>query len=206
MEYKNEIDELNKIIMRNNTIIGEKDRMIKKLIKENNENNVNSIKKEDNSFNESKIYDKASILRKTIKNQESIIDNDNNSIEIIVANNIEQELDLIKKEKMGLENKISLLNHEIEKLNLINKNLMSDNKLNQNNEILLKKEDELESLRLFIINLQNELEKAMKDNELLKLKFNSLEKKLDEVNKENKILKDNLEKNKKSLGKIRNDK
>ena len=206
MEYKNEIDELNKIIMRNNTIIGEKDRMIKKLIKENNENNVNSIKKEDNSFNESKIYDKASILRKTIKNQESMIDNDNNSIEIIVANNIEQELDLIKKEKMGLENKISLLNHEIEKLNLINKNLMSDNKLNQNNEILLKKEDELESLRLFIINLQNELEKAMKDNELLKLKFNSLEKKLDEVNKENKILKDNLEKNKKSLGKIRNDK
>ena len=208
MEYKNEIDELNKIIMRNNTIIGEKDRMIKELIKENNENNENNSnyeKKEDNSFNESKIYDKASILRKTIKNQESMIDNDNdndndnNSIEIIVANNIENELDLIKKEKMGLE-------HELESLKIINKKLLDENKLNQNNEILLKKEDELESLRLFIINLQKELEKAEKDNELLNLKFNSLEKKLDEVNKENKILKENLEINKKSLGTIRNDK
>ena len=210
MDYKNEINELNKIIMRNNTIIEEKDRMIKELkelMKDNNENNVNNEKKEDNSFNESKSCEETSILRKTIKkNQESMIDNDNNSIEIIVANNIENELDLIKKEKMGLENKISLLNHEIESLNLINEKLMAENKLNPNNEILHKKEDEIESLKLFIINLQNELEKAEKDNEILKLKFNSLQKKLDEVNKENKILKDNLEINKKNSGKIRNDK
>ena len=210
MDYKNEINELNKIIMRNNTIIEEKDRMIKELkelMKDNNENNVNNEKKEDNSFNESKSCEETSILRKTIKkNQESMIDNDNNSIEIIVANNIENELDLIKKEKMGLENKISLLNHEIESLNLINEKLMAENKLNPNNEILHKKEDEIESLKLFIINLQNELEKAEKDNEILKLKFNSLQKKLDEVNKENKILKDNLEINKKNSGKIKNDK
>ena len=210
MDYKNEINELNKIIMRNNTIIEEKDRMIKELkelMKDNNENNVNNEKKEDNSFNESKSCEETSILRKTIKkNQESMIDNDNNSIEIIVANNIENELDLIKKEKMGLENKISLLNHEIESLNLINEKLMAENKLNPNNEILHKKEDEIESLKLFIINLQNELEKAEKDNEILKLKFNSLQKKLDEVNKENKILKDNLEINKKNSDKIRNDK
>ena len=210
MDYKNEINELNKIIMRNNTIIEEKDRMIKELkelMKDNNENNVNNEKKEDNSFNGSKSCEETSILRKTIKkNQESMIDNDNNSIEIIVANNIENELDLIKKEKMGLENKISLLNHEIESLNLINEKLMAENKLNPNNEILHKKEDEIESLKLFIINLQNELEKAEKDNEILKLKFNSLQKKLDEVNKENKILKDNLEINKKNSGKIKNDK
>ena len=210
LDYKNEINELNKIIMRNNTIIEEKDRMIKELkelMKDNNENNVNNEKKEDNSFNESKSCEETSILRKTIKkNQESMIDNDNNSIEIIVANNIENELDLIKKEKMGLENKISLLNHEIESLNLINEKLMAENKLNPNNEILHKKEDEIESLKLFIINLQNELEKAEKDNEILKLKFNSLQKKLDEVNKEKKILKDNLEINKKNSDKIRNDK
>ena len=210
MDYKNEINELNKIIMRNNTIIEEKDRMIKELkelMKDNNENNVNNEKKEDNSFNESKSCEETSILRKTIKkNQESMIDNDNNSIEIIVANNIENELDLIKKEKMGLENKISLLNHEIESLNLINEKLMAENKLNPNNEILHKKEDEIESLKLFIVNLQNELEKAEKDNEILKIKFNSLQKKLDEINKENKILKDNLEINKKNSGKIRNDK
>ena len=210
MDYKNEINELNKIIMRNNTIIEEKDRMIKELkelMKDNNENNVNNEKKEDNSFNESKSCEETSILRKTIKkNQESMIDNDNNSIEIIVANNIENELDLIKKEKMGLENKISLLNHEIESLNLINEKLMAENKLNPNNEILHKKEDEIESLKLFIVNLQNELEKAEKDNEILKIKFNSLQKKLDEINKENKILKDNLEINKKNSGKIKNDK
>lgn len=209
IEYKNEINELNKIIMRNNTIIEEKDRMIKELkglMEENNENSVNNEKKEDISSNKSKSYDKTSTLRKSIKNKESMIDNDSNSIEIIVANNIEHELDLIKKEKMGLENKISLLNHEIESLNLINEKLMAENRSNPNNEILHKKEDELESLKIFIINLQNELEKAEKGNESLKLKFNSMEKKLNEVNKENKILKDNLEINKKGSGKIRNDK
>ena len=81
---------------------------------------------------------------------------------------------------------------------------MAENRSNPNNEILHKKEDELESLKIFIINLQNELEKAEKGNESLKLKFNSMEKKLNEVNKENKILKDNLEINKKGSGKIRN--
>jgi len=179
---------------------------LKGLMEENNENSVNNEKKEDISSNKSKSYDKTSTLRKSIKNKESMIDNDSNSIEIIVANNIEHELDLIKKEKMGLENKISLLNHEIESLNLINEKLMAENRSNPNNEILHKKEDELESLKIFIINLQNELEKAEKGNESLKLKFNSMEKKLNEVNKENKILKDNLEINKKGSGKIRNDK
>jgi hypothetical protein len=200
MEYKNEINELNRIIIKNNTIIEEKDRMIKELIKENNE------KKEANSFNESQSCDKTSALRKTIKNQESMIDNDNNSIEIIVVNNIEHELDLIKKEKIGLENKIGLLNHEIESLKLVNEKLIAENKLNPNDEILHKKEDELESLKLLIINLQNELEKSEKDNELLKLKISSLEKKLEEVNKENNISKDTLEINKIISGKIRNDK
>ena len=106
---------------------------------------------------------------------------------------------------IGLENKIGLLNHEIESLKLVNEKLIAENKLNPNDEILHKKEDELESLKLLIINLQNELEKSEKDNELLKLKISSLEKKLEEVNKENNISKDTLEINKIISGKITND-
>jgi len=199
MEYKEEINQLNSVIMKGNIIIQEKDRIIKEL-KENIEN------KEDSNFNENKNCYNASVLTNKSKIQENMIkdleDNDSNSIEIIVVNNIKQELDIIKKEKMGLENKINLLNHEIENLNSINEKLMSENKLNLNNEILHKKEDELGSLKSFNLKLQTELEKTKKDNELLKLQFNSLEKKLDEVNKENKSLKSNLELNKQISGKF----
>ena len=276
-QYKNEINELNKLILKSNSIIENKDLMIKKL-KENKgnnnnsnenlelkiielENQINELKKENqgltqeiieynnnnnqmsnttsdmnilnlkiNTLEEEKEYYKNKTeelqgkLTKIFKDgsMDKIGGNEN---ALIMNNNIiREELELTKKENLNFQNKINILNKEIENLKILNNKLQKDytTEKNQNTELikensvineknknlmensaninedidnkLKKKEEELEGFKTFVFKLQKELEKANDNVEGYKSKINALQ-------KENSSMKKQLERLSESIPK-----
>ena len=275
-QYKNEINELNKLILKSNSIIENKDLMIKKL-KENKgnnnnsnealelkiiglENQINELKKENqaltqeimeynnnnqisnntsdinilnlkiNTLEEEKEYFKNKTeelqgqLTKIFKDGNMDKNGGNENALIMNNNKIREELELTKKENLNFQNKINLLNKEIENLKMLNDKLQKDYivEKNQNTELIKensiineknknlmenstninddidnkmkKKEEELEGFKTFVLKLQKELEKANDNIEGYKSKITTLQ-------KENSSMKKQLERLSESIPK-----
>ena len=205
-KYKREIDELNNAFLKANSIIEEKDLMIKKLkqkpnlnnnnqslqlkiielenrnnqLEQENQNLTDEIMKnssqnnntskninENNNINllnikisnleqENEYYkNKAEELQKQIKNlqknenKDNTTENKENTLDMIIDNKTNDELELIRKENMNLEYNVNQLNEEITNLNKLNEKLKQDYELekNKNSELDHKNKELIEKMK-----------------------------------------------------------
>ena len=119
--------------------------------KQNLENNIEQLKKEISNLNQLNEKLKQDINQEKNKNSELLKENSN-----------------VKKKNEQLLEKLKPNNND-------NNNLIDD----KNNDIenqLKKKEDELEAINAFVFKIQKDLEKAKEENELYKPKLNTLQK------------------------------
>jgi len=192
-QYKNEINELNKLILKSNSIIENKDLMIKKL-KENKGNNNNSnealelkIIGLENQINELKKENQALTQEILEYNNNNQISNNTSDINILnlKINTLEEEKEYFKNKTEELQGQLT----KIFKDGSMDKNGGNENALIMNNN---KIREELELTKKENLNFQNKINLLSKEIENLKMLNDKLQKDyIVEKNQNTELIKEN---------------